>query len=101
MLNDWPAWVPEDARRYIAHTEGGQGIRDLARECGCHASTISRQVRRIEARRDDPLIDAALSRLGGRGKGPARGRRRCRAGRRAWPAGGLRGRGNPHPAAVV
>ncbi|MFC6687123.1 DUF6456 domain-containing protein [Jhaorihella thermophila] len=64
MLNDWPAWVPEDARRYIAHTEGGQGIRDLARECGCHASTISRQVRRIEARRDDPLIDAALSRLG-------------------------------------
>ncbi|MDO6585939.1 DUF6456 domain-containing protein [Salipiger sp. 1_MG-2023] len=59
-----PAWVPEDARNYLAHTEGGEAIRKLAREAGCHASTVLRQVRRIETLRDDPLVDGALRRLG-------------------------------------
>ncbi len=59
-----PAWVPEGAGRYLAHTEAGQSIRDLARRGGCHASTVLRQIRRIEARRDDPLVDAALKLLG-------------------------------------
>lgn len=58
-----PSWVPEDAERYLRHTETGQSIRDLAREAGCYASTILRQVRKLEARRDDPLVDAALTRL--------------------------------------
>lgn len=59
-----PEWVPESAQRYLAHTETGRTIRDLARCGGCHASTVLRQIRRIEARRDDPLVDAALQALG-------------------------------------
>ncbi len=59
-----PNWVPEGALHYLAHTELGLPIRALARTAGCHASTILRQIRRIETRRDDPLVDAALRRLG-------------------------------------
>lgn len=59
-----PDWVPTGALHYIAHTENGAPIRALARAAGCHASTILRQIRKIELRRDDPLIDAALRSLG-------------------------------------
>lgn len=59
-----PDWVPDGALHYLAHTELGQPIRALARSADCHASTILRQIRRIETRRDDPLVDAALRRLG-------------------------------------
>ena len=59
-----PSWVPEAARHYLAHTEAGTSIRALARRAGCHASTVSRQVRAFEARRDDILVDEALRRLG-------------------------------------
>lgn len=59
-----PDWVPAAARAYLAHTEAGMPIRVLARAAGCHASTILRQVRRVETRRDDPLVDAALRTLG-------------------------------------
>jgi len=59
-----PGWVPPGALHYIAHTEKGHPIRALAREAGCHASTILRQIRKIEMRRDDPLVDAALRKLG-------------------------------------
>lgn len=58
-----PEWLPQAARIYLAHVDGGQSCRALARRADCHASTILRQVRRIEARRDDPLIDHALRRL--------------------------------------
>lgn len=58
-----PEWVPVGAQRYLAHTEAGRSIRDLARGAGCHASTILRQIRRVEMRRDDPLVDAALQKL--------------------------------------
>jgi len=58
-----PDWVPAGACHYLAHTEGGQSIRTLARAAGVHASTVLRQVRRIEMRRDDPLVDTALSAL--------------------------------------
>ncbi len=61
---DLPKWVPAAARNYIVHTENGCSIRDLARFSGCHASTVLRQVRKTEARRDDPLVDAALNELG-------------------------------------
>jgi hypothetical protein len=61
--DDMPDWVPEGARHYIAHIEHGQTIRALARQADVHASTILRQVRRIEALRDDPLVDRALRRL--------------------------------------
>ncbi|MFT4707231.1 MAG: hypothetical protein ACI9PU_001071 [Ascidiaceihabitans sp.] len=59
-----PAWVPKPAQIYLAHTEAGLPIRALARMSGCHASTILRQIRKIETRRDDPLVDAALRALG-------------------------------------
>ena len=58
--NGLPPWVPDSARMYLAHVEQGCSIRELARQAGCHASTVLRQVRRIETRRDDPLFDAAL-----------------------------------------
>lgn len=56
-------WLPENITRYLAHTVSGRSIRDLARNAGCHASTILRQIRRVEAWRDDPLVDAALMTL--------------------------------------
>lgn len=62
--NSVPAWVPTAARHYLQHTEAGVTIRQLARVSGCHASTVLRQIRKFETRRDDPLIDAALKDLG-------------------------------------
>ena len=58
-----PGWLPEVAVTYLAHTQAGMAIRAVARAKGCHASTELRQVRRVEAWRDDPLIDEALERL--------------------------------------
>ena len=58
-----PDWVPSAVRLYLRHTEAGRSLRQIAREEGVHASTVLRQVRRFENRRDDPLIDCALSRL--------------------------------------
>lgn len=58
-----PGWVPEGAKLYLTHVEGGVTIRGLARSKGVHASTVMRQVRRFEQRRDDPLVDTALRRL--------------------------------------
>ncbi|WP_425595671.1 DUF6456 domain-containing protein [Roseovarius nanhaiticus] len=59
-----PSWVPHGARLYLAHTEQGSSIRALARQTGCHASTILRRIRQFETRRDDPMVDEALRRLG-------------------------------------
>ncbi len=58
-----PPWVPDAARHYLVHTETGLSIRALARASACHPSTVLRQVRRFEGRRDDPLIDDALKAL--------------------------------------
>lgn len=55
-----PDWLPDSAQAYLAHTAAGQPLRAIARSMGCHASTIMRQVRRVEAWREDPLIDEAL-----------------------------------------
>ena len=59
-----PAWVPKDAQLYLFHTEQGMSLREIARVEGCHPSTILRKVRAFENRRDDPLIDEALIRIG-------------------------------------
>jgi len=59
-----PNWVPIPAQIYLAHTHAGLPIRALARLSGCHASTILRQIRKVETRRDDPLVDAVLHQLG-------------------------------------
>ena len=56
-----------DLKLYLRHVERGESIRSLAREAGCHASTILRRIRRFEARRDDPLVDEALAALEAQG----------------------------------
>ncbi|MBU3001359.1 helix-turn-helix domain containing protein [Roseovarius nubinhibens] len=64
MLASLPNWVPEPAKLYLRHIETGAPIRALARETGCHASTVLRRIRSYEALRDDLLVDQALRRLG-------------------------------------
>lgn len=59
-----PDWVPVPTRQYLAHTAQGLSLRDIARATGEAPSTICRRVRRIEGRRDDPLLDEALTLLG-------------------------------------
>lgn len=63
QLDRLPDWVPPAVRLYLTHTESGRSLRDIARSEGVHASTVLRQVRRFENRRDDPLVDCALDRL--------------------------------------
>lgn len=58
-----PEWLPDAVRLYLDHTETGVSLRALARREGRHASTVMRQVRRYEGRREDPLLDAALAAL--------------------------------------
>ncbi|MCW9042977.1 MAG: helix-turn-helix domain-containing protein, partial [Pseudopelagicola sp.] len=58
-----PDWVPDEARRYLAHTALGWSLRKLGRHEAIHPSTVLRQVRKIETRRDDPLVDRVLDRL--------------------------------------
>jgi hypothetical protein len=58
-----PTWVPAEASQYLAHTENGQSLRRIAQAEGAAPSTICRRVRRMEARRDDPLVDEALDAL--------------------------------------
>jgi hypothetical protein len=57
-----PAWVPIEASHYLDHTQNGQSLRCIAQD-GLAPSTICRRVRRMEARRDDPLVDEALDAL--------------------------------------
>jgi DNA-binding Lrp family transcriptional regulator len=59
-----PDWLPASAHAYIVHTSANRPIRAIARDLGCHASTVLRQVRKVEASRDDPLVDEALERIG-------------------------------------
>lgn len=56
-----PDWLPAAVRHYLHHIEDGTSLRALARQEGLHPSTILRQVRRFESRREDPLMDEALS----------------------------------------
>ena len=64
-----PDWLPQGVQAYLVHTGDGLSLRELARQRGCHASTVLRQVRRYENRRDDPLVDEALLRLTGQTQG--------------------------------
>lgn len=59
-----PAWVPAEVSVYLEHTEEGRPLRALARGADVHASTVLRQVRAVETRREDMLVDGALARLG-------------------------------------
>ena len=57
--------VPDDPScaiaLYLAHVHQGQSLRSLARATGLNPSTVLRRVRKLEDRRDDPLIDEFLS----------------------------------------
>jgi len=57
------ACTARDAALYLAHTEQGESLRALASATGTHPSTVMRIVRRIEARRDDPLVDRLFTDL--------------------------------------
>lgn len=59
-----PHWLSEADKNYLAHTEGGYSIRELARLRGQHPSTICRQLPKIECKRDDPIVDHAFRQLG-------------------------------------
>ena len=48
---------------YLAHTEMGISLRELARILGLYASTVLRRIRRIELLRDDPLMDEFIDRM--------------------------------------
>ena len=58
-----PVWLPDMVRHYLDHARDGLSLREIARREGLSASTVLRQVRRIESRRDDPLLDEALESL--------------------------------------
>jgi hypothetical protein len=50
-----------DAALYLAHVGQGRSMRALARSTGRQPSTVMRAVRRVEARRDDPLYDELMA----------------------------------------
>ena len=56
-------WLPIAAQHYHLHKEQGTPIRTIARNLGCHASTVSRQVKRIERMQNDPAVKATLNKL--------------------------------------
>ena len=56
-------WLPVAAHHYHLHKEQGTPIRTIARNLGCHASTVSRQVNRIERMQNDPTVKANLNKL--------------------------------------
>jgi len=58
-----PKWVPTEASQYLSHVSDGQSLREIASENGAAPSTVCRRVRRMESRRDDPLVDEALDAL--------------------------------------
>lgn len=55
--------LTNDISTYLAHTVAGRSMRQIAAEQGRQPSTVLRTIRRIEARRDDPLFDRLLSEL--------------------------------------
>lgn len=55
------AGLAEAAACYIAHVVEGRSIRSIAQKSNVHPSTIMRRVRKIEAMRDDPVLDQYLN----------------------------------------
>lgn len=59
-----PRQLTTDIAVYLAHVEAGVSMRGIAGALGRHPSTILRAVRRIEAMRDDPLVERTLETVG-------------------------------------
>jgi hypothetical protein len=53
-----------DAALYLAHVEGAAPLRRIADAAGRSLGSVHRAVRRVEALRDDPLMDHAFDALG-------------------------------------
>ncbi|MCP5085488.1 MAG: PucR family transcriptional regulator [Rhodobacteraceae bacterium] len=51
---------------YLAHVEEGRSIRSIATQLGVHPSTVLRRIRRVEVKRDDPMVDSFLTEQAGR-----------------------------------
>lgn len=60
VLGAGPRRMVSDAAVYLAHVEASMPIRRIAGVKGNHPSTVLRAVRRVEAMRDDPLVEFAL-----------------------------------------
>ena len=58
LINNTP-----DIQEYIDHVENGIPLRKIARRDGVHPSTVLRRIRKIKARREDPLLDDILKRI--------------------------------------
>jgi DNA-binding Lrp family transcriptional regulator len=56
--------VSREVLIYLAHTDGEVPIRQIARSLGCAASTVLRRIRKVEAQREDPLVELILQRAG-------------------------------------
>ncbi len=56
-------WLPVAAQHNHLHKEQGTPIRTIARNLGCHASTVSRHVKRIERMQNDPTVQSTLNKL--------------------------------------
>lgn len=57
----WLGAMPnEDIEIYVSHVAMRQSIRSIARQRSFHPSTVLRKIRKIEARREDPLFDQAI-----------------------------------------
>lgn len=54
----------DDLAFYLAHVERAESLRRLARAAGKAPSSVHRAVRRIEALRDDPLLDRVVDAAG-------------------------------------
>lgn len=65
LLGDagFQAEIPRSIQHYIQHVGHGVPIRRIAHDIGCHASTIQRQIQKVEAARDDKLFDEAIDAL--------------------------------------
>lgn len=63
-LAEAPERRAEDAALYLAHVEGSASLRRLAAEAGKPTTSVHRAIQRVEALRDDPLIDRAFDALG-------------------------------------
>lgn len=64
FLESAPPQRVHDAALYLAHIEAALPLRTIAMQTGRSVSTVHRAVRRIEALRDDPLLDRAIEALG-------------------------------------
>jgi hypothetical protein len=63
-LREGGARRAEDAALYLAHVEGSASLRRIADAAGRSLGSVHRAVRRVEALRDDPLLDRAFDSLG-------------------------------------